>query len=1718
MSWEPMRVKRGNYGVSWNARTGKLEFPNKTRRPASRSSMILTSENPDRPRRESNPVYLGGRRERLSVGVGLCSAHAVGPQNPNIEFHPNEIQGYGKRHVGHTQLVSREIGKTPPKVSLVDRFIKVGLVVAVTEPSHAAGDLEALHSENAGASNCEAYRECGMGRDGVLKYEVYGPESSPSATFCHTANGIWAWPSEGYLRKRSGNSLVLSAVYVSGEVEMSRMTISGGGSLVQQRGSVFPALLSHGATETGVDQLIERSRYLYLLRTSQCLVHARNTRISLPRLYLVYGTDLPFQANPQVGAACSECRGKTGTPRRKYLRPGTVLRSYPRVIFHVKSSCQKTFLKKACCCSRCGQSNIVYDCRELTSSICREGRNKRGHVDPVSSSRHYWVSDVILAEYHGLDMWHDQIRLVSQREVVMEFQLEEDLQEDQENDGRIIWDYCKGRTFIRRRRRFTGAAEDPPFPMDRVMAPAAPGGDGIEVCVLSIATGEVDEPDPPCQQHMMLVTNELAYLGGGGRRRRKKNSRLFWQSRTLLRLSLQLFGPTGLKPSLKRGEYGAAPGNARREKRGIPPRKPAVQRNRQAQFPSAKIRGRLRRESNRNLRDCVSWIPEHFKYDHRIINRNFLIHVGYPVLLSPARGPPYFSSQGNRQSSVSFFLSRAAIILARRDLRPYFASYLFYPSRERGRAEMEEENMDANDDTIRLRVALMNNAKSRPIVNTTAVPDAADALLVEDAVLTDSTHSVCTERALARCWREVDELKNKRSSALNTDEHTTFATKKSKPDIEDAVGSEDDHEDSIDDDYGDSDSVEDDDYSLDTLALMQDSISSNDRYCLWQNERFGNLAPVSLSQFLTGRNGDEGASPLIAWCFKLGPFNPQLERAGPRCWACLGQLILCEVAWSDVMSELAETNEVQEGTRMIGQGFPRCTLLVMQGVLVYDCCNCLHTTDYENVYENGQQKAKSSIEPFLLAAIQVVEKRVQRWVTEKDCAQWTTSSVRGVVKFGSRRGGWQGWSGGGGGGVSAWLGALCLAVSLLTAPLVVALCRRKSTRLTAVLGGLVMALACLFTSFAVQMHQVIVRRTGYRFPAVSLPYVRMCESCRTMPLVGEFSWVLKTSMLTAAQTSPLHSPLNFTSADSPCQVQKASERCTDIRRNITTQYSGSCKVHVDMWLGRCGMAGAGSEKILSERAGEITDMHTDIGCSIEEDPATALQIHRSCRWQKMPSNLVPNVLSGRGRLPVLCEAGYHTTVKWGFNLLQERESISSQNFLDLSPYCQGCFYRKQWSAGIVGNGTPHHDTSHWEDVPLYNEASRSVSRLDMEMVDTGVSPVLVMSLDGAAATAVEVDLTLLDGCVYTHVPTVSNTDSQLRQNGYSGEQCCAVGVCYVFTKHGYGAHAATKTLWMMEEHVILLVAYPRNQAVLNANWTHVRSTMMQRRTRNTETSKGKTRRVQSPMGCMCTQIRAEERKKASQLSTLPCPRPGFNPRPDHSRIFACGNRAGRCRWSADFLGDNYPSVVRLHSGTAPYSPIFTLIGSHDLESSYPPLGHTSVPYRWNTQSVHICHRNTEVLDGHPLKYKPCPTLFKLEITGPPSAPTWYAEGTKTKLRIFFWPGVPVWDTLDGVPRRHNLYSPMVQQLWAWLVLGWVTTKDRQVAAVAHAKLEWPTKGRNKNSYGIVMGVGTGLVRETSSLMLGNYFKRRREFVEMVVQAGAGIGIALFSVFYKEAVG
>ncbi|KAJ8885727.1 hypothetical protein PR048_011925 [Dryococelus australis] len=61
----------------------------------------------------------------------------------------------------------------------------------------------------------------------------------------------------------------------------------------------------------------------------------------------------------------------------------------------------------------------------------------------------------------------------------------------------------------------------------------------------------------------------------------------------------------------------------------------------------------------------------------------------------------------------------------------------------------------------------------------------------------------------------------------------------------------------------------------------------------------------------------------------------------------------------------------------------------------------------------------------------------------------------------------------------------------------------------------------------------------------------------------------------------------------------------------------------------------------------------------------------------------------------------------------------------------------------------------------------------------------------------------------------------------------------------------------------------------------------------------------------------------------------FDPRRCLSQISACGNRAGRCRWLADFLGD-FPLPLPFHSGAAPYSPRFSLIDSQDLDVNSRP--------------------------------------------------------------------------------------------------------------------------------------------------------------------------------------
>ncbi|XP_036139120.1 uncharacterized protein LOC105838603 isoform X2 [Monomorium pharaonis] len=82
---------------------------------------------------------------------------------------------------------------------------------------------------------------------------------------------------------------------------------------------------------------------------------------------------------------------------------------------------------------------------------------------------------------------------------------------------------------------------------------------------------------------------------------------------------------------------------------------------------------------------------------------------------------------------------------------------------------------------------------------------------------------------------------------------------------------------------------------------------------------------------------------------------------------------------------------------------------------------------------------------------------------------------------------------------AGWLGAMSTGVALLVSPITIAFCRKKSTRVTAVLGGLVTALGCLFTSFATQFHQLF-----FSYGTVVGIGVGMTRDCSTLMVAQYF--------------------------------------------------------------------------------------------------------------------------------------------------------------------------------------------------------------------------------------------------------------------------------------------------------------------------------------------------------------------------------------------------------------------------------------------------------------------------------------------------------------------------------------------------------------------------------------------------------------------------------------
>ena len=54
-------------------------------------------------------------------------------------------------------------------------------------------------------------------------------------------------------------------------------------------------------------------------------------------------------------------------------------------------------------------------------------------------------------------------------------------------------------------------------------------------------------------------------------------------------------------------------------------------------------------------------------------------------------------------------------------------------------------------------------------------------------------------------------------------------------------------------------------------------------------------------------------------------------------------------------------------------------------------------------------------------------------------------------------------------------------------------------------------------------------------------------------------------------------------------------------------------------------------------------------------------------------------------------------------------------------------------------------------------------------------------------------------------------------------------------------------------------------------------------------------------------------------------------------------------------------------------------------------------------------------------------------------------------------------------------------------------------------------------YFLYLGIGVAMTRDPATLMIGQYFKRKREFVEIILVSGSGLGIATMSVFIRMAI-
>ncbi|KAJ8897325.1 hypothetical protein PR048_002671 [Dryococelus australis] len=119
---------------------------------------------------------------------------------------------------------------------------------------------------------------------------------------------------------------------------------------------------------------------------------------------------------------------------------------------------------------------------------------------------------------------------------------------------------------------------------------------------------------------------------------------------------------------------------------------------------------------------------------------------------------------------------------------------------------------------------------------------------------------------------------------------------------------------------------------------------------------------------------------------------------------------------------------------------------------------------------------------------------------------------------------------------------------------------------------------------------------------------------------------------------------------------------------------------------------------------------------------------------------------------------------------------------------------------------------------------------------------------------------------------------------------------------------------------------------------------------------------------MCSQLHVRSGRGGVGVRILPPPPTrgtGLDSRLGHSRIFSCGNRAGRCRWSVGFLKDlPFPSAPSFRA--ASYSARFTFLSSEDLQ------GHENFANSFGDEldSKHLSFSPTVVIERQFFRHAP----------------------------------------------------------------------------------------------------------------------------------------------------